>query len=200
MQLDLHLVRVLTPDAGADASALLTLGNDCWWQNCLVGQPRLPWGPAGGTFGDPLNGTEFGQPAAPFPQSAEAYTTLSGPQPGVEYDLYVWYFHVESGESVGTCTTDADCTQAGYPHCNTLGSIPACVPSGNATLRAFVDGQDITDGGLAMSLGKPCDLWHAGTIQWLAGGQLPDGGARPPQYTFTPLSTLTSDTVLGCEP
>jgi hypothetical protein len=79
MQLDLHLVRVQSPDAGVDPSTLLTMSDDCWWQNCLVGQPRLQWGPGSGTFGDPLNGTEFGQPAAPFPASAEAYTTLSGP-------------------------------------------------------------------------------------------------------------------------
>ncbi len=200
MQLDLHLVRVLTPDAGIDPSTLLVSSNDCWWQNCLASQPRLPWGPGSGSFGDPLVGTEFGQPTAPFPQSAEAYGTLSAPQAGAEYDLYVWYFHVESGESVGTCTTDADCTVAGYPHCNTLGSAPACVPSGDATLRAFIGGQDLTDGGLAMTLGRPCDLWHAGTIQWRSGGELPDGGAQPAQYTFTPLSELTNDGGLGCEP
>jgi hypothetical protein len=51
-----------------------------------------------------------------------------------------------------------------------------------------------------MSLNKPCDLWHAGTIHWLGGGQLPGGGSQPPQYTFTPAATLTSDTVLGCSP
>jgi hypothetical protein len=203
LQLDLHLVRTTTPDAGIDAGTLLTSPNDCWWVNCLASQPRLPWGPGSGTLGDPLVGTEFGQPTAPFPQSAEAYSTLSGPQAGAEYDLYVWYFHTESGESVGTCTTDADCTvDPGYPHCNTLAASPpyACVPSGNATLRAFVGGQDVTDGGLAMTLGKPCDLWHAGTIQWLGGGQLPDGGTSPPQFTFTPQTALTSDGVIGCEP
>jgi hypothetical protein len=201
MQLDLHLVRQLTPDGGVDAGTLLTSANDCWWVNCLDSQPRLAWGSGGGgSFGDPLVGTEFGQPTAPFPASAEAYTTLSGPQAGAEYDLYVWYFHVESGESVGNCTTDADCTQAGYPHCNTLASSPACVPSGLATLRVFVSGQDVTDGGLPFTLGAPCDLWHAGTLQWIGGGQLPDGGTLPPQYAFTPIANVTSDTAIGCAP
>jgi hypothetical protein len=62
------------------------------------------------------------------------------------------------------------------------------MPLVTASLQTFIAGQQI-DGGspLTFKLGHLCDLWHAGTLQWIGPGiVLPDGGITPPLFNFVP--------------
>jgi hypothetical protein len=194
VDLDLHLVRVL--DGGLPPDQLVnSTVNDCFFCNCLnpsnysggspcdfpgTQYPSLSWGDAGPR--DPFLVASYRY--QPFPSVAEDLVKLPQPEPGVQYDLYVHYYRAFQGQADAGCNTDTDCIDPAYPSC----ADNECLPLVTATLQTYIAGVQI-DGGspLTFQLGHLCDLWHAGTLQWIGPGMvLPDGGISPPIFTFMP--------------
>jgi hypothetical protein len=195
VDLDLHLVRVL--DGGPPPGQLVnSTTEDCFFCNCLNPSNYSGGSPCdspGTTYPTALN---WGASASenpflvasyryqPFPSVAEDLVKLPQPTPGTQYDLYVHYYKASQGQADAGCNVDGDCTDPAYPSC----ADNECMPLVTATLQTFVAGREI-DGGspLMFSLGHLCDLWHAGTLQWIgAGVVLPDGGITPPNFIFVP--------------
>ncbi|MHB1844430.1 MAG: hypothetical protein ACYCWW_06285, partial [Deltaproteobacteria bacterium] len=205
VDLDLHLVRVENPDAGTNPQSLVgDPVQDCFYCNCLpqadygtgaspcTGFPTLvDWGQkdVNGVrdLDDPLLAAQFGD--APLPSEALDVVSLTGPEPGADYELYVHYYAPSQGEADAGCSSAAQCA-APYPACVE----GECAPQAVATLRTFVGGKEL-DGGspLGQTLTSTCQLWHAGTIHWIGGGHLiADGGSLPPQFTFLPAGAMTT--------
>ncbi len=204
VDLDLHLVRVV-PDSGVPPDLLVdSLNDDCFFCNCLnssnypsdlspcdspgVTYPTsVTWGDAGAR--DPLLAAAY--PYKPFPSLFEDLVKLSVPEPGTRYDLYVHYYRAVQGQADAGCLGNGDCTDPAYPSC----AQGACIPLVTASLETFIAGHAI-DGGppQTMQLGNLCDLWHAGTVEWIAAGTvLPDSGITSPTFTFVPDTTVTHD-------
>ncbi len=221
VDLDLHLVRVENPDAGPAPQSLVgDPAQDCFYCDCLPaadygtgsspclvspGQPYptlVDWGQKDALgardFDDPLLAAQFG--AAPLPSEPLDVVSLTGPEAGADYELYVHYYAPSQGEADAGCQTSSDCAIP-YPACLN----GECVPQATASIRTFVGGAEI-DGGspLGAILTSPCQLWHVGTIHWIGGGHLAaDGGSLPPQFTFSPSGSMGSygspGSALTCE-
>jgi hypothetical protein len=195
VDLDLHLVRVL--DGGPPPSQLVnSTTEDCFFCNCLNPSNYSGGSPCdspGTTYPTSLN---WGNSAAedpflvasyryePFPSVAEDLVKLPQPTPGTQYDLYVHYYKASQGQADAGCNGDGDCTDPAFPSC----ADNECMPLVTATLQTFIAGREI-DGGspISFSLSHLCDLWHAGTLQWIGPGiVLPDGGITPPTFSFVP--------------
>ncbi len=199
VDLDLHLVRV--PDAGPGSDPRPLAGSpsaDCYYCNCLpaadeasgafpcVGYPSfVDWGAPDDAgvrdFDDPLLAAQFEY--APLRSEPLDIANLSHPEPGADYDVLVHYFVANAVG--GPCGTDTDCdADAGYAVCQS----GECLPVATAQLRTFVEGAELDAGApVALEIPQTCDLWWAGTLHWIASSvPLPDGGALPPQFTFTP--------------
>jgi len=201
VDLDLHLVRQLRPDGGQSPGSLVGDPlNDCYYCNCLPatdygqqgvspcsGYPTVvAWADAGAgvrSLEDPLLAAQFG--FAPLNSEALDVANLSGPQPGADYDVYALYYNpTQGGAADAGCTTSSQCTDPAYPTC----VLNECVPSATAELRTFVEGNEVASGSpISFTLPSTCDLWWAGTLHWSASAvPLPDGGALPPVFSFTP--------------
>ncbi len=199
VDLDLHLVRQLT-DAGTGA-VVDDPSNDCFWCNCLLAANYTGASPCGSAYGTKLQWGAVSSPLAgnpllvanhgfqPLPSQNLDDARLQGPQAGATYGLYVHYYQAFASVADGGCGTSADCAGATC-------WAGECVPDTQATLRLFVAGQDLFDGGppLTQTLREPCDLWHAADLTWSSGGHLTDGGFAPPVFTFSP---ITADGGLG---
>ena len=202
VDLDLHLVRQLA-DAGTDA-LYDDPTNDCFWCDCLLASNYNGGSPCGAGYGTELQWGAVSSPLAgnpllvanqgyqPLPSQNLDDARVTGPQAGATYGLYAHYYQAYAPGGTGSCSSDQDCTDPVYATC----WASECVPSTTASLRVFVAGQDLFDGGpaLTQTLRAPCDLWHAADLQWLGGGHLPDGGFAAPSFTFTP---VTADGGLG---
>jgi len=199
VDLDLHFVRIVQPDAGLNPLDQLYVPtnptNDCFYADCLpsfdyqqVPPPYVNWnGSTTGVWslGDPLLEAQVGE--APLNSEQLDVVDLSNPLPGADYDVFVLYYNPSQGEANVSCETSTDCTNPAYPTCLTISDGGECIPAASAQVRTFVEGQELDAGApLTLQLNETCDLWWAGTVHWIASAiQLSDGGAVPPQFTFT---------------
>ncbi len=190
VDVDLHLVRVSTPDAGVDPTTLVgSATNDCYYADCLLASsPFVDWGVPDPQpvrdQDDPLLVAQFGQPPLYTNENLDV-VNLSHPEVGADYDVFALYYDpTQGGQADAGCTTSSQCGDPSYPAC-VLGE---CVPAVNAQLALYVEGAELDAGApIAFTLPSTCDLWWAGTLHWVASAQqLPDGGLIPPLFTFTP--------------
>jgi hypothetical protein len=201
VDLDLHFVRVVQPDAGTNPLNELNVAtnptNDCYYADCLPSfdypppPPAVPYvdwndGTTGvWSTGDPLLEAQVGE--APLNSEALDVVDLSNPQPGADYDVFVLYYNPSNGQPGVNCATSSECTDPAYPTCLAISDGGECIPAASAVVRTFVEGQELDAGApLTLQLNETCDLWWAGTVHWIGSAiQLSDGGAVPPQFSFT---------------
>jgi hypothetical protein len=204
VDMDLHLIRV--PSGGGSPPPAISLmvspDNDCFWCNCYFHQLGLcgpaysrptavDWGQPGYQNtppDDPLL-TSYGYKEEYANPLNEAVTNVGSLEPGTEYDIYVHYFQIQNGADGGCPNgTDAECTDPAYSHCSLL----ECVPLVHAQIRVFVAGQEVAGSPNVQDVGKICDLWHAGVLNYTsATGCAVDGG--PPEcYVFVPTPGVTA--------